>query len=92
MAVRAALYQGVSKVYSQLLSRQYGDDLYKISNKNWNTYKEAFQDLLAQGATLIADRDQLDINRRLDEKIPNDAELYIICDKETYHKIELLSS
>ncbi|MUK87996.1 ion transporter [Ornithinibacillus sp. L9] len=88
LAVRSAMYQGVSKVYSQLISRQYGDDLYKVSNNNkWETYRDAFNDLLTQGATLIADRDRLDINRRLDEKIPDNAELYIICDKETYLKL-----
>lgn len=89
LAVRSALYKGVSQIYSQLMSRQYGEDLYKISRKKtWDTYRDAFQDLLEQGATLIADRDQLDINRRLDEKIPNEAVLYVICDTETY---ELLS-
>lgn len=89
LAVRSAMYKGVSKIYSQLMSRQYGEDLYKVSRKKtWDTYRDAFQDLLEQGATLIADRDQLDINRRLDEKIPNDAVLYVICDTETY---ELLS-
>ncbi|WP_244513441.1 potassium channel family protein [Oceanobacillus limi] len=88
LAVRSAMYQGVSKVYSQLISRQHGDDLFKVKNKNWTTYKEAFNDLLEKGATLIADGDRLDINRRLEEKIPTDAELYIICDKETYEKIE----
>lgn len=88
LAVRASMYKGVSKVYSQLISRQYGDDLYKISKKDkWTTYQEAFNDLLEQGATLIADREKLDINRRLKETIPSDAELYVICDRETYEKI-----
>ncbi|MFD2045424.1 potassium channel family protein [Ornithinibacillus salinisoli] len=88
LAVRSAMYQGVSKVYSQLISRQHGDDLFKVSNNKWETYKDAFEELLAQGATLIADRDHLDINRRLNDKIPANAELYIICDKETYQKID----
>ncbi|RKL66936.1 ion transporter [Salipaludibacillus neizhouensis] len=89
LAVRSAMYKGVSKIYSQLMSRQHGDDLYKVEvNEKWLTYRDAFQDLLQQGATLIADRDHLDINRRLDEKIPIEAVLYVICDTETY---ELLS-
>lgn len=88
LAVRSAMYKGVSKVFSQLISRQHGEDLYKISKKEkWVTYQDAFKDLLEQGATLIADREQLDINRRLDETIPDDAELYVICNRETYHKI-----
>ncbi len=88
LAVRSALYKGVSQVYSQLISRQHGDDLYKLSKKaEWTTYNDAFQDLLVQGATLIADRNLLDINRRLNEPIPEEAVLYIICDKETYKKL-----
>ena len=31
LAVRSALYKGVSKVYSQLISHQHGEDLYQIS-------------------------------------------------------------
>ena len=85
LAVRSAMYKGVSKVYSQLISRQDDEDLYKISkNEEWVTYQDAFNDLLKQGATLIADRDRLDINRRLDEKIPAGAQLYVICNNETY--------
>lgn len=88
LAVRAALYKGVSQIYSQLISRQHGEDLFKITKRsNWVTYQDAFLDLLKNGATLIADRDRLDINRRLDEKIPNEAVLYIICNSETYKKL-----
>lgn len=89
LAVRSAMYKGVSKVFSQLISRQHGEDLYMLSKKEkWVTYQDAFKDLLEQGATLIADREQLDINRRLNEKIQDDAELYVICNTETYHKIK----
>lgn len=89
LAVRAAMYKGVSKVYSQLISRRYGEDLYKLAKKeNWHTYQDAFQDLLEKGATLIADGDKLDINRRLKEDIPADAELYVICNEETYQKLK----
>jgi voltage-gated potassium channel len=89
LAVRSALYKGVSQVYSQLISRQHGEDLYKLSKQpNWHTYNDAFQDLLKQGATLIADRHLLDINRRLDESIPEEAELYIICNRETFERLK----
>ncbi|MGO4889211.1 NAD-binding protein [Anaerobacillus sp. MEB173] len=89
LAVRSALYKGVSRLYSQLISRQHGEDLYKIRKKEeWVTFHDAFVELLEQGATLIADRDHLDINRRLKEIIPSDAVLYVICNKETYEKIK----
>ena len=89
LAVRSALYKGVNQVYSQLISRQHGEDLYKISKKReWVTYNDAFQSLLQNGATLIADRHLLDINRRLNEIIPEEAVLYIICNRETFEKLK----
>ncbi|WP_170006622.1 potassium channel family protein [Bacillus fonticola] len=88
LAVRSAMDKGVSSVYTQLISRQQGEDLYKIAKKEkWITYHDAFLDLLQQGATLIADRDALNINRRLDQPIPDNAVLYVICNKETYQHL-----
>ncbi|ENH95803.1 potassium channel protein [Gracilibacillus halophilus YIM-C55.5] len=86
--VRSAYRNGISGIFSQLLKRTKGDDLYYIPAKQtWNTYRDAFNELLEQGATLVSDRNQLNINRKLDEKLPDDAELYVICDTTTYQKI-----
>lgn len=88
LAVRSVFMRGSSEVYRQLISRQKGDNLYRITKQsNWNTYQEAFDELLKEGATLVADRDHLDVNRRLQDKIPDEAELYVICDSQTYHKL-----
>ncbi|WP_270179639.1 potassium channel family protein [Alkalihalobacillus sp. CinArs1] len=88
MAVRAAFTKGISSVYSQLLSRGHGENLYEIPvRKEWTTYKDAFEALLQQGATLVADRNRMDINRRLDEAIPADAKLFVICDKPVYQSL-----
>ncbi|TCP30915.1 voltage-gated potassium channel [Scopulibacillus darangshiensis] len=88
LAVRSAFMAGVSEVYQQLISRKKGENLYRIpKHPHWNTYGEAFHALLEQGATLVADGNELDINRRLQEEIPDNAELYMICDPKTYHKL-----
>jgi voltage-gated potassium channel len=88
LAVRATLFQGVTNIFRQLLSSRVGDDLYKIDKRsNWKTYKDAFDELLSEGATLIADGPSLNINRNLDQTIPDHAKLYVICDKETFKKI-----
>lgn len=89
LAVRSALQEGNSEVITQLLSRQHGDDIYEIPvSAAWRTYGEAFQELLLQGATLLSDRSDLSINRKLDQPIPKDARLYIVSDEETYRKIK----
>lgn len=89
MAVRAAFTKGISGVYSQLLSRGYGENLYEIPvREEWKTYREAFDYLLKEGATLIADGNRMDINRRLDEIIPSKAKLFVICDKGVYEKLK----
>ncbi|MCA0972748.1 NAD-binding protein [Halobacillus litoralis] len=88
LAVRSAFRKGISEIYGQLLRRSVGEDLYHIpKRKGWSTYRDAFEALLEEGATLIADRQDLAINRKLDENIPASAELYAVCDKETYSKI-----
>lgn len=88
LAVRSAFTKGISGVYGQLMRRSHGDDLYHIPvHKDWKTYRDAFNNLLEKGATLIADRQNLSINRMLDQPIPKEAELYAICDSETYQLI-----
>ncbi|MYL20093.1 ion transporter [Halobacillus litoralis] len=88
LAVRAAFRKGVSEIYGQLLKRSVGEDLFYIPTRSeWTTYRDAFQNLLSEGATLIADRNDLAINRKLDERIPAEAELYVVCDKTTYDTI-----
>ncbi|UFJ40300.1 hypothetical protein LOK74_20045 [Brevibacillus humidisoli] len=88
LAVRSAFSPGASKVVSQLLSTQDGDDLYQIKKRpHWNTYRDAFTELLSEGATLVSEGQQLNINRRLDDTIPPDARLFVICDKETYKRL-----
>lgn len=88
LAVRSAFSSGISTIYSQLMSRTVGDDLYEIVPRpEWKTYRDAFMALLEDGATLISDGGKLDINQKLDDPIPNGATLYVIASKETYQKI-----
>ncbi|SFI39355.1 voltage-gated potassium channel [Paenibacillus sp. UNC496MF] len=88
LAVRAALQEGNSEIFSQLLSRQHGDDIYEVPLKpEWRTYGDAFQELLSRGATLISDRGDLGVNRKLREAIPPDARLFVIADKSTVDAI-----
>jgi voltage-gated potassium channel len=83
--VRSAFMNGISNVYGQLLRRSHGDDLYHIPvMPHWKTYRDAFNELLEVGATLIADKDDLSINRMLDKELGIDSELYVICDNATY--------
>ncbi|MNI16710.1 Voltage-gated potassium channel Kch [compost metagenome] len=89
LAVRSALQEGNSEVITQLLSREHGDDIYEIPrDAAWHTYGDAFQALLRRGATLLSDRGDLGINRKLDQPIPPDAKLYIVSDEETYRQIK----
>ncbi|MFX3673090.1 MAG: ion channel [Paenisporosarcina sp.] len=88
LAVRSAMHQNVSTIVTQLISRSIGEDLFEVrKDSKWITYGDAFHDLLTKGATLIADREHMDINRRLNEDIPSDAVLYVICNEETYVKL-----
>ncbi|OKP99669.1 ion transporter [Paenibacillus sp. P46E] len=89
LAVRSALQEGNPEVITQLLSREHGDDIYEIPrDAAWRTYGDAFQALLLRGATLLSDRGDLGINRKLDQPIPQEARLYIVSDEETYRQIK----
>lgn len=88
LAVRSAMQQGNSEIFNQLLSRKHGDDIYEIPvSSEWKTYGDAFQELIRRGATLISDRGDLGINRKLDAPIPSDARLYVVADESTYNNL-----
>lgn len=85
LAVRSAFSPGSSRIVSQLLTRQSSSSLQVLGKRSsWRTYRDAFENLLHEGATLISDRDQLNINQKLDQLIPEEAQLFVICDAETY--------
>lgn len=88
LAVRSALKEGNVDIFMQLLSRKYGEDVFEVEvDPAWTTYGDAFQALLRQGATLIADRTDMSINRRLEAPIPTAARLFVISNDETITKI-----
>lgn len=90
-AVRSLFSHGVTTLYSELLSTQYGEAMYEIPKQaKWHTYRDAFLDLLNKGATLVADGDDLYINQKLDQPIPVDAQLFVICDKNTVEELKLI--
>jgi voltage-gated potassium channel len=89
LAVRSAFHPGASRIVSQLLSQKHGEDLHEIGKKpHWTTYRNAFDELLKEGATLISDGERMDINRRLDERIRDDARLFVICDHATFARLK----
>lgn len=88
LAVRSAFAEGISKLFSQLVSNQLGPDLFEVKPRpEWKTYRDAFQALLKQGATLIADGDDLTINTRLDDSLSSDSRLFVICTKNAYEQV-----
>jgi voltage-gated potassium channel len=88
LLVQSTIQNGITNVFSQLLSRSLGDDIYEISKQpNWITYKDAVEELMSKGATLIGAGNKLNVNEILEEKIPDNISLRIICNNETLKKI-----
>ena len=84
---KASRYHGSSLIYTKLTSDSEGENIYQIKlDPKWVTYRDAFIGLLDKRATLLADRNDLTINERLDEKIPGDAKLFVVCSVDTYNK------
>ncbi len=91
LAVRSALHEGNNDIINQLLNRRYGEDLFHVAVRpEWRTYGDAFHALLTEGATLISDRNDMTINRKLDQPIPAEAKLFVLCDDETHLKIKVI--
>jgi voltage-gated potassium channel len=88
MAVRSAFSKGITDIYTQLLSHKEGENLFEVKTRDeWKTYKDAFEGLLKEGATLISDGSDLGINKKLNDPIRKNARLYIICNKEVYESL-----
>lgn len=88
LMAKSAQTKGSSHLFTQLLSHQEGEngsDLWEVQrNPDWKTYGEAYEYLKSKGAQLIADRQDLNILRKLNEPLPKEARLFVICDKKTY--------
>lgn len=89
LVAQAAIYPGSSRLFKKLLSNADGENLYQIHKKpHWKTYKQAAMELFDLGATLISEGSDLDVAKRSNEPIADDAKIFIICNKETYEKIK----
>lgn len=92
-AVRSLFNHGVIDVYSELMSRKYGENLYELDKRDhWKTYRDAFFELLEEGATLISDGSDLYINQKLSDPITPGSKLFVLCDQMTYNKIKTKKS
>jgi voltage-gated potassium channel len=88
LMAKSAQTKGASHLFTQLLSRKDGDggsDLWEVELRSeWKTYGDAYEYLKKKGAQLIADRNDLNILKKWDEPIDQEARLFVICDKDTY--------
>lgn len=88
LMAKSAQTKGSSHLFTQLLSRKDGEegsDLWEINVRSeWKTYGDAYEYLRQKGAQLIADRSDLNILKKWNEPLPNEARLFVICDKKTY--------
>lgn len=87
LAARSLLFNGSSEIIRQLTSNQ-GYDLYSISKKQeWHTYADASQALSLMGALLVSNGNDLSIIKNTNHSIPENANLFIICNQDTYKEI-----
>lgn len=90
LMTKAMLHHGSSRLFMQLLNHTYGENIWEIKpSPSWRIYSDAFEALRQQGANLIADGPDFSIVRRMEDPIPEESRLYIICDQETYENLEL---
>ncbi|MGX9808010.1 potassium channel family protein [Exiguobacterium acetylicum] len=87
MAILASHHPGVTKVVTDLLTKD-GEGMFSIPTRpEWATYRDAYHALLEEGVTILSDGKRLDLNRRLDETIPKNGTLIVLCSEETASRI-----
>ncbi|WP_256519943.1 potassium channel family protein [Domibacillus sp. A3M-37] len=87
LAARSILFNGSSEIIRQLTCHD-GYDLYHIDNKaGWQTYRDAKRVLDEKGILLVANHHDFSIMGKLDDPIPKNARLFIICDEKAYSKL-----
>lgn len=87
LAARSIMFNGSSEIIRQLTSQE-GYDLYSITKmQEWTTFEDASKALSAKGAMLISNGNDLSIINHPTKIIPENANLFIICNDETYLNI-----
>lgn len=91
LMAKSAHTNGSSHLFTQLLSQQDGADgcdLWQVKGSYpWKTYGEAYEALKEKGATLIADRNHLNLLSKYNDPLPKEAVLFVICDKKTFQNL-----
>ncbi|MFC4024651.1 potassium channel family protein [Oceanobacillus longus] len=89
LIAKSGSYKGVSEVFRQLTSSNYGEDMFIVKpHKDWTTYLDAFNDLYKKGATLLSVDNDLNISSKSQEKLNKNANLLIVCKNNTYEEIK----
>jgi voltage-gated potassium channel len=87
LMAKSAVHKGSGKLLMKLINSKTNANVWKINKKpHWKTYNDAFEELKEKGANLISDRNDFDLLSKLTMPIPDEAELFIICNSDTYEK------
>ncbi|WP_040954474.1 TrkA family potassium uptake protein [Virgibacillus sp. SK37] len=89
LIAKSGTYKGISEVFRQLTSSNYGEDIFTITPQpSWETFGDACHSLHKMGATLLSVDNNLDIAAKSSEKLPRQAKLLIVCKSEIYEQIK----
>lgn len=85
---RAAVNNGSSLLFNQLLSEKDDNNYYVITAKpEWKTFGDAYLSLFEKGAILFASDGDLNILKKREHVLSDAHQLYILCDESTYNDI-----
>lgn len=91
LMAKATLQPGTTTIFRQLLSKKFGNNIHVIKSKpSWNTYRDASQKLLDDGAVLIAVNEDMDFREANQKKLTKEDTLYIICHDATFEKLKAI--
>lgn len=87
LMAKAVMAPGTSNLFRQLLSKQYGSNIYEIHPESvWKTYQDAQEALTKEGMVLLCINQDMNYLNKRETSLQSEDRLYIIASDEAYEK------
>ena len=89
LMAKATIHPGTTNLFRQLLSKRYGNNIHELKPKaHWETIKTASEELLSQGAILLAVNDNMDFTNAINRPLHSKDILYVVCHDDVYTRLK----
>lgn len=88
LMAKATLQPGTTAIFRQLLNKKSGGNIHAIKPKSeWKNVRQANEELLEQGVTLIAINDRMDVAAMLESSFEPSDMLYVVAHDDVFERL-----